>query len=260
MNRFANQLRSLEERLDLPQPLKARILMEIAADMEDLFSHYAGQGKDEQTAESKVLEKMELSDASLQALIEVHKSGFQRFVERLTQESRNRWERAVLIMILLIVAALSMRIVIAVPMIVQSTTFVWPVLCVGFFALSLFIVRVYTLYIKKDHRKERLRRGIPLLMYLAGTSLLIGVFGYFVELYRAGEFALLMDYKLIILMAPVRMGSESELKFLVEWMMKGSSLIMVSMLVTILIALFWFMLINKVQKIECMVLERLLAG
>jgi biopolymer transport protein ExbB/TolQ len=50
MRRFTEILRGAAERLDLPQPTKSNVLLELAADLEDLFLHYRSQGQDEEEA------------------------------------------------------------------------------------------------------------------------------------------------------------------------------------------------------------------
>jgi hypothetical protein len=44
MTRFSDTLRALNERLDLPQPVRSRILLEIAGDLEDLEQHFLDSG------------------------------------------------------------------------------------------------------------------------------------------------------------------------------------------------------------------------
>ena len=55
MRRFGPILARLNERLVLPQPLKYRVLNEIAADLEDTFETYVSQGLGENEAEQKAL-------------------------------------------------------------------------------------------------------------------------------------------------------------------------------------------------------------
>ena len=50
MNRFAETLAGINERLDIPQPRKYRIMQEIAADLEDVFEQYRSSGMTEQEA------------------------------------------------------------------------------------------------------------------------------------------------------------------------------------------------------------------
>ena len=258
MKRFVRQLQSVEARLDLPQPLKARILLEIAADMEDLFIHYTESGLDTEEATSRVEEKMDITDESLQALIQVHKSGFQKLLDQVELETRSRWEKIILVFTILIVAALSMRTVIAIPMITRASHFVWPILGIGLIGLIVFIAKAYHLYIRKDHEIRTLRKGIPSLLFFAGVSFVVGILGYFLELFKAGDHGYLMDYKIIFILTPHRMGSDVDLERLTTWMMQSSSMIMVSILVTISMAILWFILVNKVQKIERITAEWLL--
>ena len=57
MTRFAPLLKSINDRLDLPQPTKSRIILEIAADLEDLYQFYQNQGMNESEAAQKAEEK-----------------------------------------------------------------------------------------------------------------------------------------------------------------------------------------------------------
>ena len=47
MSRFALLLTEIDERLNLHQPAKGRILLEIAADIHDLFDYYQSCGMNE---------------------------------------------------------------------------------------------------------------------------------------------------------------------------------------------------------------------
>lgn len=50
MNRFGARLREIHERIDLPQPLKSRIILEIASDMNDTYEELRGRGLGEEEA------------------------------------------------------------------------------------------------------------------------------------------------------------------------------------------------------------------
>jgi CubicO group peptidase (beta-lactamase class C family) len=43
VNRFVAVLKNLDELLDIPQPSRSRIILEISADMEDMYDHYADE-------------------------------------------------------------------------------------------------------------------------------------------------------------------------------------------------------------------------
>ena len=51
MNRFANVLRQARDRLQVPEPSRTRILLEMASDLEDSYQFYLSQGLDEKVRE-----------------------------------------------------------------------------------------------------------------------------------------------------------------------------------------------------------------
>ncbi len=53
MKQFESQLKKINNKLDLPQPVKSRIVLEIAADMEDTFNFYFDKGMNEKDALQK---------------------------------------------------------------------------------------------------------------------------------------------------------------------------------------------------------------
>ena len=101
MSRFAETLSQTSRRLNLPQHIKSRVVLELAADLEDLYEHYSAQGLTEEEATARALEAAELSDEAIARLVEVHTSPTGRLVERLTERTRTPWERLMLLLIAL---------------------------------------------------------------------------------------------------------------------------------------------------------------
>jgi hypothetical protein len=81
MNRFASLLREVNNRLNLPQPTKSRILLEMAGDLEDLYNFYRGQGLDENEAVQKAEEKIDASYEALAELVEIHQTSYRKLME-----------------------------------------------------------------------------------------------------------------------------------------------------------------------------------
>ncbi|MFH1754248.1 MAG: hypothetical protein ABIA59_00965 [Candidatus Latescibacterota bacterium] len=50
MSRFEGLLKQINGKLDLPQPTKSRILLEIASDLDDMYRVFIQQGMSEQDA------------------------------------------------------------------------------------------------------------------------------------------------------------------------------------------------------------------
>jgi hypothetical protein len=60
MARFSSIIRDLNSRLDLPQPARSRVLLEIHADLEDLYEFYLQKGAEAAEAEKMAEERLGL--------------------------------------------------------------------------------------------------------------------------------------------------------------------------------------------------------
>ena len=96
MNEFGSVLRSLSDRLDLPQPARSRVLIEVAADLTDLEAVYIERGSTPEQAREQALERLDLSDEAIRELVRVHGSPLRRGLDRLGERGRRRWERMAL--------------------------------------------------------------------------------------------------------------------------------------------------------------------
>lgn len=236
MTRFGDVLRATGARLHLPQPAKSRILLEIAADMEDLYELHLAAGASSEDARRRTIEQCDLSDAALAELVRVHTTGLRRFLDQLGERTRSRWERAVLIALVLFLAIVAGRQLLATDLFLNAGRLVWPIALLTLAAVALFLRKVYVLHIRKDHDVRRLRTGLTALLGLGATNLLVGGYGYWIELYVALK----------------RIAPESPpvLQILAEWFFQGSALLIVTFLAAILCGLLWFALTNSVARIE----------
>lgn len=134
MNRFSEILRQTSERLDLPQPEKSRILLEIASDLEDLYGLYRGQGLEEREAVRRAEEKLAVSDEALAELARIHESPFRRFLGRISEQAQTRWERVLLTALVVFIALFAGRELLSTELYHRASRFVWPVLGSAFAA------------------------------------------------------------------------------------------------------------------------------
>lgn len=257
MNKFTLFLKRINERLSLPQPLKSQILLEVAGDLEDIYEFYKNKGLNEQEAMQKAEEKLDLTDETLSELIRVHQSFYGKLMNRISEQAQTRWERIFLILTILFVGVLSGRQFLSTHFFLQSSSFIWPILGIGCIIIVLAIVKFYDLYIKKDHNFKNLRTGLDSILFFGGASLLTGTIGYYIELYSAGGFGVLLESKLVFLVVTTN-GLDETARYIADWMIESSSMVMTSMFVAIFAALVWFILVNKVIKIEQLEAEVLL--
>ena len=250
MKRFAPILEELNQKLDLPQPQKSRIILEIAYDLEEAYNAYRQQGLSHGEAFAKAQEKFAVNDASLAELVRIHQAPFKRWANQLSQRTLRRWERITLLLILLFISALSAQTILQTPFMQRTSPWAWPILAIFAAIVALALAKFYQLYIKKDHKIHRLRKGLPLLLFLALASLFLGILGYFVELVAGNHSSLLFETQLFFIISSHAPGIGLALHEAVQWMLKTASLILISMFATMVASLLWFVLFNKAVRIE----------
>jgi len=236
MTQLNDTLRKIAERLDLPQPFRARVLLEIAADLHDLERHFLDQGLPEEEAQRRAIEQCDLSDEAISGLVQVHAGGYRRFLERLGAQARTRWERWFLAAILVFVAVTAGRLVLTAALFRAASAFVWPVLASTFLAVSVLVVKYHAAYLRQDHDAKRLRAGLMLAPGLATANLFIGMAGLWLGLYFAAR--------------RIALDSDHVPAHVSDWMLSSSATLIVSLVSALLIAILWFTLAGKIARIE----------
>jgi hypothetical protein len=236
MKRFTEILRQANERLDLPQPIKSRIILEMAADLEDLYQFHRDRGLNESDALREATDAFNLSPDALEQLVQIHTTPFRRLLDRLSVQVQTFWERIFLTILLIFIAVFIGPSLLRSDMFIHTGMFVWPIAGVSFAALYIAVRKIYDLYIKKDHRVRRLRRGLTPLIALAGVDVVIGIQGF--------VFLLHSSFTLFLITA----GPMD--RDLGRWMIQSSATAVVSLSVAIIMAVVWFVLTNKIAAIE----------
>ncbi len=244
MNRFATLLNDIDARLDLHQPAKGRILLEIAADIEDLFDHHLANGMDEAEAQRAVEEDFDFSDEVLAELVDLHQTRYQGFMDRLSEQAQNRWERGGLALLVLLMA------ISGGPILAESDLFrvmnpvTGLILCIAVVGLILGMAIFHRLFIQKEKRTRRWRRGLPLLAALSVTSLVLSMFGFSVGLYLALR-------RLIFRL-------DEAWPIVIDWLIRAIPIVLFGLLTAMVMALIWFVMVNRIRKLEQTELEYLL--
>ncbi|MEJ2542936.1 MAG: hypothetical protein P8Y99_02610 [Calditrichaceae bacterium] len=255
MNPFTDLLKKYSNKINLPQPKKARILLEIAADLNDTYSYYLQKGDNEQEAYRKACEKFELSDEVINDLNKVHMTNFYQWVLNTLGFSQTLFERLIFglvgisVMIIVLYTALTTTFFIN----VSVYTYLIFAILIAVTILSLF--KIHQLYIKKDHNISSINSGMSLFNILLIANVFVGMFGYFTELYFAGTNMLYLGPFFLITMVDVNLLQDPILGF----MIRTSLLIMVCMFTTLIIGMFWLLITNKISSIEQAEAEILLA-
>ena len=246
MKRFRKTLIEINRKLDLPQPDKSRILLEIASDLEEAYLHLVDRGMDPETAEAETLSRFDLSDQVVEELIKLHQSPVRRLLGRISEQARNKLERFLLICTLLVIAIFSGREVLSADIYRNAGPFVWPVLAAAALTAALAIYHFYRLYIKKEHAVRKLRAGLAALLLTVGACLLTGIYGTLYEMSRT--------------MARIIKDVDQTWGFIAACGIKCSALGIISIMAAVISAVIWYILMDKVRRIEIAEASWLLGG
>lgn len=236
MSRFSDILQSIDSWLDLPQPARSRIVLEIAADLEDTYRHYLAQGLTAAEAHRRAVARCDLSDDSLRQLVQVHANAWRRFLDHCGDQARSRLERAAFILVLSFILYFTVPLVLSSEFVQQASLFVGPILAMTIVALILALLKFNQLFIRQDHDPRRLRRRLPVILYLAGANLLMGFYGHWLELYRTAGW--------------IERDLQRTRVHLIDWATRSSALLIVCFLAVIFCGLLWFVLNDKAARIE----------
>ena len=248
MKQFAPMLKNINERLDLPQPTKSRIILEIACDLEDAFNRYLAKGLSEQEAVKEAEERFDLTDESLDELKQIHQTFFKKLVDSISGRVRTRWERAALVMVFLFIIALSAKTIFTTNFLLQASKFTFPILGIFLITLLISCTKFYQLFIKKDHVISNVRSRLSSITVLGSINIFLGIFGYIFELFTADKTTMYSGFFNSIITV-IKLTDELFFKS-AELIMRCASMAMVCTFVTITTALIYFILLNKIQKIE----------
>lgn len=237
MSRFAAVLRRASDRLELPESIKSRILLEMAGDLEDLYQHHLDQGLDPAEAARRAEEAFATSDEALRHLANIHRSGPGRLTDRLTSPVETWWEKVLLVVLVAAFVAITATTATHERFFLVVSPFVWPIagLAVAAFGVSLW--KLYQVFFRRPADVRRLRSGLGGLLFVVVASLAVSVSGFFFHLYQYAARAFAGAPETVFRMYGV-------------WALLTSTMMILGLLTAILTALVWFLLSNLVARIE----------
>jgi hypothetical protein len=246
MSRFAGVLRRVSDGLDLPQPTRSRILLEIAGDLEDIYEHHRAAGLDEEQAARRAEEAFAASGEALKHLARIHEADA-GFATRVTRQVGSWWEKVLLVIWLLAAILTARAVVTEVHFFVIISPFVWVIVGLAVAALAFTLWKLYGLFLSKPPDPRQLRSGLEVLLFLAAASLVVSVCGFF---YHLRWYAL----------QTWDQAPEAVFGMFGNWTLAISSMMIVGLLTAIFTSLVWFLLASLVTRVENREAEALLAS
>ena len=246
MSRFAQLLSDADARLAVPEPARSRILLEIAADMEDLHREYLDRGFSEEDADASVVDHFDLSEDALRELVRIHDTPLQRSLENLSGHIRGTWSRFLMVVLALFVTVGSASLLFKGQLYRDASGSVWvlmPILAMG---LVIAANQVRRLAGAGDGWGPSRRSGPGRLLGLAVLIVAVAGAGLWVELYLSA--------------LRIRAVPGETLIHLVGWLYMASATLVIALSGALVLGFLWFFLESRVRHREVTAAANLLEG
>jgi len=223
---FLPTLRELEPHLEVPIPVRVRILAELEFDLEALWTQLVMDGIDGDEARNRAVEALVPDAGTVQELESLHAPLYKRATERLRDDRLRFYERCALALVTGSVVVGEAVALLHADLLKDPSPFLWPVLGLGALLLAVILAKAFQLWIKGDHRNPAV--GVREILLLSAFLLVLGVCGTLVDLiHLAGSLEAASDQASILILG----GTVRE-----------STLLSMSILLSLGGSLSWFVL------------------
>ena len=228
MDRFAPALRRVARELELPPPVRAAILLEMAADLEAIFEEHRRRGATEEEAARRAEQTVLGSSEMIRRLGRVHQRSWRGWSERVGARLSHGVD--LMLLILAVLPMLAGAAVVAARMVATSGgVLVWMLIVLG-----VFLVGIVAAEARRQARGVGGRpRSLAVILVLSamapavgGLALALGVYAASMQLSTAGS------------------DASGQLLFATTVARDGSSLLL-GLLLGIAGALSWFILLHR---------------
>lgn len=152
MTRFSATLRRADAALDLPVSVRARIMAEIASDLEALFEAYRARGLADDEARAKAARVLGVTPEVARELGRLHEPRYRRWTAKLSARGRTTIEQRLVTVLtgaLVIGAAMGLA---AGDFLRAPSIWVWPLLVIGLLVPAAAAVLAIRLYVAGESR------------------------------------------------------------------------------------------------------------
>jgi len=237
VRRFVPELRRISAELTVPEPARSRILLEMAADLEALYEHYRARGMDDEEAGRRAEAQLLAGPEALQGLILLHTTGYQRWVGRAAGGIRWGFD-------LLLFAAGVLPLVLVSSVVVLSQlrepaggVALWLVLALGVWVMGIGCWKGWLLLVARERSPRRLHRGLIGLLAAGFAGPLIGGTAFLLSLVAGAQ----------------RLSQTTDdiaVAGFAREMVEGGTVFGLGILLTFAAGLIWYILVNRVARIE----------
>jgi hypothetical protein len=228
-------LAAVVDGLGIPNPERARILEEIASDLEEMRGELIRRGMDPLDADAEALRLLAPSELAVAALASVHEPLYASLDRRFSSRLRlAEWTGLVAVTLTAIGMALGSLMVAGVLRSPSAILLPQAVVAVAVFALA--GRKTIQLQLARDHAAERLHAGMAPILVGSGLALLLGFGGAAYELRR--------------LAVRLEMQPERTAELVVPWLFDTAVLMGAGLATALVGGLAWFLLQQKISAVE----------
>jgi hypothetical protein len=185
MTRFQTLLEELSRDLALPEPQRGRVLEELAADLEDMYRAYRGEGYGAEESARRTVDRVLPGLAAAAELERLHRPLYRRLLDRLTAGARSRVERFGLVVLSgVLLSATFVGLPVDV-LLSDRSPFLFPVLALGCGALLVALWCTQRLFLAGAASAHDAARGLDVLLLLIVAPPFVAVLGFVIDFYVA---------------------------------------------------------------------------
>lgn len=236
MTDFTPELREIAGALDLPGPVRARILLELGGDLDDMRDALVAGGMTPEEAHRHAVDILLPRPAALAALTGQHRPFYQRLADGLADPVRHRLERAGLIAGVAALLGFGLVVLSDFDLLGDPAPATIPLLALGTALGGLALWKLFELHVRRDHRPRRLRRGLGWLPAVATTSLVLALGGVAVDLY--------------VVAGHLEAGATDRTSLLLAWLRRDAAMASLGLIVGSLAIALWIWLSAAIARVE----------
>ncbi len=236
MTDFTRELREIAAGLDLPGPVRARILLELGGDLDDMRDALIAGGMAPEAARRRAADVLVPEPAALAALAGQHRPFYQRLADGLADPVRHRLERAGLIGGVAALLALGLLVLGDFDLLVDPAPATIPLLALGAALGGLALWKLFEVHVRRDHRPRRLRRGLGWLPVVATAALVLALGGVAVDLY--------------VVAGHLQASAVDQMSVLLAWLKRDAAMASLGLIVGSLAIALWIWLSAAIARVE----------
>ena len=183
MSGFSSELFNLAAALDVPQPMRARIILELDTDLRDLEQTLLESGVSPEEAHQRSVTMLMPESEALAGLARCHRSMYLRLLDRFSDPVRHLFERVMFSIAVATLFVLGLVSLAELNLFSDPAPLVVPLLWISLVVIGVGLWKLFQLYVRMDHRLAQLRSGLTWLPLAAVSAIVLSLGGIAVDLY-----------------------------------------------------------------------------